>query len=153
MNELSSIEQDLPVELKGVWGDLSAELGAKGFQKHLDSLEQSIQSTRQLASMLQTQFQGMAPESIDQNARIAARKALVSSLQAHSLTINSLESVFSSISAKAKGLVQKVLDWIVQNIVEVLSNFSGQLNLKEWSVEVTGGLPLGVTFSVTVTFK
>ncbi len=87
------------------------------------------------------------------DATLAARKALVSSLQLHSLTLSSLQSFFSSLSAEAQGLVQRVLDWIVQNIVEVLSKFSAQLNVYTWSVEVTAGPPLGVSFSVIVTFK
>ncbi|MGI0081672.1 MAG: hypothetical protein ACRECH_18885 [Nitrososphaerales archaeon] len=144
---------ELPDELKGLFDGLSKELRSKRFQKHLDTLKRYVQSAQQLTNTVQTLFQHMALESMDTNARLVARKALVSSLQIHALTLNSLENIFSSISAKAKGLVQKVLDWIVQNIVEALSNFSSQLNLNTWAVEVTGGLPLGVSFSVTLTFK
>ncbi len=151
MSELNNTE--LPDELKGLFDGLSKELRSKRFQKHLDTLKRYVQSAQQLTNTVQTLFQHMALESMDTNARLVARKALVSSLQIHALTLNSLENIFSSISAKAKGLVQKVLDWIVQNIVEALSNFSSQLNLNTWAVEVTGGLPLGVSFSVTLTFK
>ncbi|MGI0080845.1 MAG: hypothetical protein ACRECH_14630 [Nitrososphaerales archaeon] len=148
----------LPDELKGLFDGPSKEQRSKRFQKHLDNLKRSVKSAQQLTNTLQTQFQHMHLESMDPNARVAARKALVSSLQIHALTLNSLENIFSSISAKAKGLVQKVLGWIVlgwivQNIVEGLSNFSAQLNLYTWAVEVTSGLPLVVSFSVTLTFK
>ncbi|MGI0085779.1 MAG: hypothetical protein ACREBQ_11930 [Nitrososphaerales archaeon] len=154
---------ELPDELKGLFDGLSKELRSKRFQKHLDTLKRYVQSAQQLTNTVQTLFQHMALESMDTNARLVARKALVSSLQIHALTLNSLENIFSSISAKAKGLVQKVLGWIVlgwivlgwivQNIVEGLSNFSAQLNLYTWAVEVTSGLPLVVSFSVTLTFK
>ena|SRR5487761_24524 len=153
MNDLDKTAQDFPDELKVIWDDLSSEMGAKRFQKHLDTLKRSVQNTQRLANSMQNHFQSVAPETVNPDARVDARKDLVSSIQLHSMTLNSLQSVFSGISATAKGLVQQVLDWIIKNIVGVLSNYAAQLNLVDWSVEVTDGLPLGLSFSVIITFK
>ncbi len=150
---MNNITQDSPDDLKDLWKDLSTELGTDGFQKHLDILKHSLQSSESFANKMKIQFSGVAPDKVDPNLRLAARKDLVSSLQVHSLTLNSVQSVFSSLSSAEKGLVQKVLDWILQNIVQVLSSYSEHLNVDSWSVEATGGLPLGVSFSVTITFK
>jgi hypothetical protein len=143
----------VPDELEEVWSELQKELRSKSLQRHVETLRQSIEVSRNLDNSMTSQFVSIAPESVGQTQKIVARKNLVSALQTHSLTIASLESVFSKLSTSAKGLVQKVLDWIVQNLVQVLTNFSQYLGVDSWSVEATGGFPSGVSLSITITFK
>ncbi len=150
---MSNIQQTVPDDLTKIWNELAKEMKAKSFHKHLETLKSNIEDAQNLANSMQNQFGTLAPENVDPNSRLIARKNLVTSLQVHTLTISSLQSVFSNLSSTAKGLVQSVLDWIIQNVVQVLSSFSQHLSVDTWSVEATGGLPLGVSFSITITFK
>lgn len=144
---------EIPKEIQSLWNDLLNEVERGKFEKSLENLEISAKDSDQLRQSIQTTFQNTLPENVDPNARAQARKELISSIQTHALTLDSLADIITKISERGKQLLSQVLDWITGNLVDVLTNFGAHLKVDNWSIEATAGLPAGLSFSLTITFK
>jgi hypothetical protein len=142
----------LPPELGDAWSRLSAGSDARKLRGHLPALEQSVLLVKRLEDSVKEAFEGVQPERVDPGKRAEVRTSLASAIQTHALSINSVLKLFSRLSAETQGAVQEVLRWMMSHLVAVLTAFSDHLALQSWSIEATGSLPPGVTFSITLTF-
>ncbi|HKW04295.1 MAG TPA: hypothetical protein VJN71_03250 [Nitrososphaerales archaeon] len=145
--------EEIPKEIQSLWNDLLNEVEKGRFEKSLENLETSAKDSDQLKQSMQTAFQNTLPENVDPNTRAQARKELISSIQTHAFTLDSLADTITKISERGRQLLSQVFDWITGNLVDVLTNFGAHLKVDSWSIEATAGLPAGLSFSLTVTFK
>lgn len=81
-----------------------------------------------------------------------ARTQLLSSITMAQLSVGNLQTLFTQLSQKAKGIVQRVVSWFMNNVVSVIATISS-LNVQSWGFSVQGGFPLGVNLSLNVTFS
>jgi hypothetical protein len=150
---LSAVSGDIPDELRDAWGKLLAGGDARKIRKHLPDLQRSVLAIRGLETSLKDAFQGIEPEAVDPNKRSEVRTTLVSSLQSHSLVMGGVLRVFSRLSADAQGAMQKVLGWIAEHLVGMLTAFAGHLGIQNWSVAAQlASFPPGASFTISVTF-
>ena len=144
--------EELPNELGEAWNELSSGRDARRLRKHLPVLRRSILQTAKLEGSLRERFGARQAELVDPETRTEARAKLVSSVQLHALSIDSILKVFSALSADSQAAVQKILEWVLNHVVSVLTAFADQLALESWSVAVTGSFPPAISFTITLTF-
>ena len=153
MDLLSDHSGGIPAELADAWNKLSQGGDARRLRKNLPDLERSVSLVSGLEASLKEAFGEAQPDAIDTATRANVRTTLVSSLQSHSISVGGVLKVFSRLSADAQGAVQKVLGWIAEHLVSMLTNFGAHLGVQNWSV--AAGLvsfPPGATFTLTLTF-
>ncbi len=143
----------MPDELKDAWNKFSQGGDARKLRRHLPDLQRSVSLVRGLEASLRAAFGDTKPEAVDAAARANIRTTLVSSLQSHSMSIGGVLKVFSRLSADAQGAIQKVLGWIAEHLVSMLTAFSAHLGLQSWSVSAEiATLPPEAAFTITLTF-
>ncbi len=143
----------LPVELNDAWNMLSQGGDARKLRRHLPDLQRSVSLVGGLEKSLKDGFGSARPEAVDADKRASARTTLVSSLQSHSISIGGVLKVFSRLSADAQGAVQKILGWIAEHLVSMLTSFAAHLGIQNWSVAAQiSSFPPGASFTITLTF-
>ena len=122
-------------------------------QKAAEDLERSVSSVGGLEASLKEAFGETEPDAVDTATRASFRTTLVSSLQSHTISFGEVLKVFSRLSADARGAIQKVLGWVAERLVSMLTSFAAHLGLQNWSVAVQiAPLPPGANFTFTLTF-
>jgi hypothetical protein len=149
---LSAAGDDVPDELKDAWNKLSQGGDARKLRRHLPDLQRSVSLVRGLEASMKAAFGDVRPEAVDPAARANVRTTLVSSLQSHTISFGGVLEVFSHLSADAQGAVQKVLGWITEHLISMLSTFASHLGLQNWSIAAEIGFPPGANFTITLTF-
>ena len=145
--------EQVPDELKETWSRLLTGRDAGKLRKHLDSLRQSVTLVKGLESSLKEAFEGTSPQAVDPNKRAQARSAVTSSLQSHSISMEGVLKVFSRLSAEGRSAIQRILGWVAEHMVGLLTTFAEHLRLQSWSVAGTlATFPPGAAFSITLTF-
>ena len=143
----------MPVELSDAWDKLQQGGDARKLRRHIPALQGTVARVRELESSLKGDFAGTRPEAVSPDKRAEVRTALVSSLQSHSLSMGGVLKVFSRLSADAQGALQKVLEWIAEHIVGMLTAFANHLGVQNWSVAAgLASFPPSATFTITMTF-
>ena len=143
----------MPDELRDAWNKLSQGGDARKLRRHLPDLQRSMSLIKELEGSLKTAFGDTRPEAVDSASRANVRTALVSSLQSHSMSVGGVLKVFSHLSADARGAVQKVLGWIAERLVSILTTFAAHLRLQNWSVSAEiASMPPEAAFTITLTF-
>jgi hypothetical protein len=151
---LSSPPDGIPDELEEAWRSLTSGSDGRKLRHHLESIRGTVALMRGMEERLQGDFGGIKPDAVDDSKRTANRSALVTSLQAHSLSFAAISREFSRLSADAQGAVQKVLGWIADRLVRLLTTFAEHLGLENWSVAAQlATFPPGATFTFTLTFN
>ena len=150
---LNAAGEGVPDELRDAWNKLSQGVDARKLHRHLPDLQRSMSLVRELEASLKAAFGDKGPEAVDPATRATARTTLVSSLQSHSISIGGVLNVFSRLSADAQGAVQKVLGWIAERLVSILTTFAAHLRLQNWSVSAEiASMPPEAAFTITLTF-
>lgn len=150
---MAAAPEDVPEELKDAWSKLLDGGDARKLRKHLPSLRQSLGLVKELESSLEDAFGGTKPEAVDSAKRARVRKALVASLESHSLSIGGILKEFSHLSSDGQGAVRKILEWIAGRLVGSLTTFAAHLGLQNWSVAAeVSSIPPGASFTITLTF-
>lgn len=145
---------EVPDELGDVWRKLSQGRDARKLRRHLPDLQRSVAMVRGLETSLKESFGDRGPEAVDPAARASFRTTLVSSLQSHSISVGQVLKVFSRLSTDAQGAVQRVLGWIAEHLVTMLTSFAAHLGLQNWSVAAQiSSFPPGAAFTITLTFS
>lgn len=143
----------MPDELRDAWDRLSQGGDARKLRRHLPDLQRSVSLVKDLETSLKAAFGDRRPEAVDLAARTGVRTALVSSLQSHSISVGGVLKVFSRLSADAQGAVRKVLGWIAEHLVGMLTAFASHLGLQNWSVSAeVATMPPEAAFTITLTF-
>lgn len=151
---MGPVPDDIPSELKDDWGRLLVGGDGRKMRRHLASLHEALTLASGLEATLRDAFEGKKPEAVDPAARTTARATLVSSLQSHSLSMGAVQNSFANLSAVGQGAVRKVLGWIAERIVRLLTEFSAHLGLENWSAAVqVSSFPPGASFTFTLTFE
>ena len=150
---MSAAGDEVPDELRDAWNKLSQGGDARKLRRHLPDLQRSMSLIKELEGSLKTAFGDTRPEAVDSASRANVRTALVSSLQSHSMSVGGVLKVFSHLSADARGAVQKVLGWIAERLVSILTTFAAHLRLQNWSVSAEiASMPPEAAFTITLTF-
>jgi hypothetical protein len=145
--------EDIPTELNDAWSTLHRGGDARKLRMHLPALQKSVAVISGLESSLKQAFVGIKPEEVDPDKRAQVRTTLVSAVQSHSLSIGNMLKVFSHLSTDGQGAVQKVLGWIAEHLVRLLTAFAAHLGLQNWSVAAQlSTFPPGASFTFTLTF-
>jgi hypothetical protein len=151
---MDSVPDDIPDELKEDWGKLLTGGDERKMRRHLELLHGAVDTASNLEADLRSAFEGKKPEDVDPATRTTARTTLVSSLQSHSLFVGAIQKIFSKLSADGQGVIRRVLGWIAERLVTLLTEFSAHLKLENWSVAAQfATFPPGASFTFTLTFQ
>ena len=123
-------------------------------RRNLPYLQGAVATVSGLETSLMDAFEGTEPGAVDAAKRSATRTTVVTSLQSHALSIGAVLKVFTKLSAVGQDAVRKVLGWIADHLVRLLTSFADHLGLQNWSVAAEfSTLPPGASFTFTLTFK
>ena len=97
-------------------------------------------------------FRGQAPAPGSDDLA-AAQGDLSGSLTRAALSVQDVQEQLRTLGAEAGGTASRLVDWLLNHVMRVVSKVAGTLHVDSWSIGVTGGFPAGVNVSITVTFK
>lgn len=90
---------------------------------------------------------------VELEQRIQAQGKVVTTCMMAALTIGGLQQQFQTISAAAGGIISRLLNWFLNSLLGLLRKYWQHIAVDSWSVGVSGGFPLGINATITVTFK
>jgi len=119
-------------------------------------VETAVDSVRtageQIDSSVAPVLEGKTP-SPDSDDLAATQGNLSGSLATAALTIGDVQDQLRAVGAGAGRHIQRLIDWLLDHVIRVVSKVANALRIDNWTVGVSGGFPGGVNVSITVTFK
>jgi hypothetical protein len=82
-----------------------------------------------------------------------AQGGLTSSLATAALTVDEVQEQLKAVGEEATTKVQRLINWLLEHVIRVISKVAGALHVDNWTVGVSGGFPAGMNLSITITFK
>lgn len=74
-----------------------------------------------------------------------------------SVSLTELEQTLRGLSFRARSWVAKqirrCIDWLVNKMIPFFKNFAPPLKVLGWSIGGSGGVPAGLSISISITFK
>ncbi|HKT21073.1 MAG TPA: hypothetical protein VJR06_00415 [Nitrososphaerales archaeon] len=151
---MDPVPGDIPNELQDDWRRLLVGEDERKMRRRLSYLQGAVAMVAKLEASMKDAFIGKKADAVDPASRSASRTLLVSSLQSHSLSIGEVLKVFTKLSEDGQGAVRRVLGWIAEHLVKILTDFGELIGLENWSVAAQlSSFPPGASFTFTLTFK
>lgn len=89
----------------------------------------------------------------DANLLRSGRATIIRSAAAVCRHLNDFEAAMAKNEGKEQDTLKKAFDWIVSGLMSELEKFAKAMQFDGWSLSVSAGLPAGVSFTVTFSFK
>lgn len=116
-------------------------------------LDAAAAELRDFEDLMAKSVEGMKVQDAGRKAVGEGRTALVRASAAIGSRLSEFQSYMRDRKLREHRTLKNAFDWMLGRLLEDIERFAGPLQLDGWSISVSAGLPAGISFSITFSFK
>lgn len=118
-----------------------------------DTVNAADEELKELDEFFHQSIEAVALPITDAKLLREGRSAIARSAAAVCRHLGDFESAYLKQAGKEHETLKRAFDWIFEGLIAELEKFAKSLQFDGWSISISAGVPVGVSFTVTFSFK